>query len=67
MLTADAAIRERIADTRRTLKHAEKLRKRATAVAEIRGHVRVTLLALMRYEPRYGELLTAMEDEWGTY
>jgi len=67
MSIADAAIRERIADTRRAIRRVEKMQERAAAVAEIRGHIRATLLMLTRYEPHYGDLLAALEDEWSTF
>ena len=67
MSTVDAIIRERIADTGRSIKRAEQLRKRAACVAEIRGHIRVTLMSLVRYEPHYADMLNNLEDEWSAF
>ena len=67
MITAEAAIRERIADTRRAIRRAEKMQKRTATIAEVRGRIRLTLLNLTRYEPLYADILANLEGEWSSF
>ena len=64
MSALDTSIRQRMADARRAILHVEKLQRRAAATAEARSRIRVMLLTLARYEPRYGDLLVVLEDDW---
>ncbi len=64
MSTLDASIRQSMVQVRQALQHAQKMQKRAAATAEARGRIRVTLLTLARYEPRYADLLVSLEDDW---